>query len=324
MSNVRKKESPSRISARSTATSAEDPRAIITAELLFSPREAPLPTYCSVPAEGHVSLMTEMTRWIRAKLKWKCHPRVTSSQCYQLQYVDPFIPCLPALQAALAEDYAWARGWCSAAHSSASVPELPGVEVSAAGLRALKRFTSRERGGKGLRLGFLLTVYRDARAVMRLLRRLHSPRHLYVLAVDAASPALAAELRLLVLQLGHNVFISSATPVVYMASSASQVLAQGLSWFLRHAGDVDYLVSCTGSDYPLLPLAVMEAILQARSPPCPSVMRWGAATWQDALAWQGLSEERALARDAVLQERRPPLAPMESRGAPSVCSMMCA
>lgn len=186
-----------------------------------------------------------------------------------------------------------------------------------------------------------MTVYRDAEAVMRLLRLLYRPQHLYVLNVDQASAALAAELRVRVLALeeeedgesegggarrkkrkrNNNIFLATGTPVVYMASSASRILVQGMQWFLQHGGKFDYLISCTGSDYPLLPLAVMERVLQRRAPPFPSVMNWNHATWEDA---KGLDLEGSrsgssgadsvLARDVVLSERRPPHAPMESRG----------
>jgi hypothetical protein len=95
--------------------------------------------------------------------------------------------------------------------------------------------------------------------------------------VDSASVKLAAELRRLVLDLGTNIFIASRIPVVYMASSASRILAQGMHWFLKNTRSFDYLVSCTGSDYPLVPLSVLENVL-------------------------------------ALRERRPPNSPMESRG----------
>jgi hypothetical protein len=287
------------------------------AQQLFAPGEVKLPPYCKLPRQGNTDsmMMRAMSNWIQDQLLWKCHHKITSSKCYKLQYVDPFIPCLGQLQAALAEDYAWAAGWCSAVHQAAAVPLLPGVEVNSAHREVLNKFSERQASQSiGIRLCFLLTVYKDAESVMRLLQHLYSPHHLYLINVDSASVKLAAELRRLVLDLGTNIFIASRTPVVYMASSASRILAQGMHWFLKNTRSFDYLVSCTGSDYPLVPLSVMENVLALRSPPSPSVMSWSSSTWDDAQSFTGLSDESSLARDVVLRERRPPNSPMESRG----------
>jgi hypothetical protein len=292
---------------------------------LIAPDFIRLPLYCSLPSRGAARAMKDMTKWVRSKLLWKCHHKITSSKCYKLQYVDPFTPCLTSLQAALAEDYAWTRGWCSVLPASAEVPVLPGVEADEGQLDRLEysKTPQKTAAAPRLRLGFLLTVYRDAQAVMRLLRHLHSPQHIYVVNVDSSSSSLASELRPLVLELGSNVFIATGTPVVYMASSASQILVQGMQWFLKYAGTFDYLIACTGSDYPLVPLDVMETILRQRSPPFPSVMNWNHATWEDARGGGRLSADRELAREVVLRERRPPHAPMESRGEHRSCHSVC-
>ena len=342
---------------------------------LLTPVTLPLPSYCTVPSSNRVSLMQEMTKWVRSKLLWKCHHRITSSQCYKLQYIDPFTPCLTCVQAALAEDYAWTMGWCSATHTAASVPLLSGVELraeadsttntdtisninsnlnsnsdtavatrTATKTKPNKRTFSLNSGSSSsssgrnmLRLGFLMTVYRDPEAVLRLLRLLYSPRYIYVINVDQSSTKLVTELRSRVLAFEaeqgggvKNVFLATGTPVVYMASSASQILVQGMQWFLKYGENFDYLIACTGSDYPLLPLGIMETVLQKRKPPFPSVMNWNHATWEDAKSMEGLSAEGVLAREVVLRERRPPHAPMESRGelnsalyAVVVCSIAC-
>lgn len=311
---------------------------------LFAPDWIPLPPYCSLPppSRTHDALMKEMSTWVRSKLLWKCHLRTTSSQCYKVQYIDPFLPCISSLQIALAEDYAWTMGWCTATHSAASIPTLPGVEVTEENLSILKEwnttqmFSAFSSAGAGagvglraqsgryaLRLGFLITVYRDAEAVMRLLRHLYSPQHVYVINIDASSTSLAAELRTRVLDLereksapSHNIFLATGTPVVYMTSSASQILVQGMQWFLQHMKSFDYIIACTGSDYPLLPLQIMEAVLSQRSraSPFPSVMNWNHATWEDAGRLEGLSEKSKIAREVVLRERRPPHSPSEARG----------
>jgi hypothetical protein len=190
------------------------------------------------------------------------------------------------------------------------------VEVGVEGSTHLKAFERVALPKKGsIRLAFLMTVYRDSESVMRLLRHLYSPRHCYLVNIDSSSKKLATELRALIRTLGPNVFIANETPVVYMASSASKILVQGMAWFLSNVQDFNYLISCTGSDYPLLPLASMEAVLTRRSPPHPSVMNWNFATWQDSVDMEGLfSAEGLLAKEEVLRERRPPNSPMESRG----------
>jgi hypothetical protein len=285
---------------------------------LFWPDSIKLPRYCALPLRDSSRAVKAMTSWARSKLQWKCHHKITSSRCYKVQYVDPFTPCLTSLQAALAEDYAWSMGWCSTTHDSASVPLLPGVQVSASLLQELdgaKSGAGTRRKGKTLRLAVLVTVYKSLPTVMRLLRHIYSPGHVYLINVDTSSPKLAADLRAAVVELGSNIYVACGIPVVYMASSASQILVQGMQWFLHYGGTFDYLISCTGSDYPLLPLRVMENILQRRSPSYPSVMNWNHATWQDAMSTQGShSVDSRLARDVVMRERRPPHSPMESRG----------
>ena len=255
--------------------------------------------------------MKDMTLWVQSKLQWKCHHKITSSKCYKLPYVDPLIPCIRSLQLALAEDYAWSMGWCSVSSKSASIPVLSGVQLDNARVQELERMKQKV---PEMRLVFMITVYRDSKAVVRLLRHLYSRNHFYIVNVDSFSTELSSQLACSINEFGSNVVIANGTGVVYMASSASQILVQSMQWLLRNAIAFDYLVSCTGSDYPMMPLSTLEKVLSLRSPSFPSVMNWNHATWEDANSIKFVSTHSILARDTVLSERRPPNSPMESRG----------
>ena len=280
---------------------------------LLSPSSISLPTFCQIPNRNFKVHLEDMSDWVMSKLRWKCHSKITSSRCYKLGYIDPFIPCLGDVIASLAEDYAWASGWCTVSSKSAEIPILPGIEQSA--VNHWKEINRKNAStGKSIKLAFMLTVYRDKAMVMRLLKRIYSKKHIYLINVDASSAELAAELRFLASKMGPNIFIASEIPVVYRASSASGILVRGMQWILKNYDSFHYLISCTGSDYPLLSLEAMENILNKRSPPFPSIMNWHHDTWQDVHDLSVFDKEVATALEIVLKERKPPLTPMESRG----------
>eukprot|EP00602_Paraphysomonas_sp_CaronLab_P013673 CAMPEP_0185043118 /NCGR_PEP_ID=MMETSP1103-20130426/42727_1 /TAXON_ID=36769 /ORGANISM="Paraphysomonas bandaiensis, Strain Caron Lab Isolate" /LENGTH=427 /DNA_ID=CAMNT_0027583261 /DNA_START=1111 /DNA_END=2394 /DNA_ORIENTATION=+ len=177
----------------------------------------------------------------------------------------------------MAEDYAWSKGWCHVSTGLSDIPELPDMESQAAQLveNGKEIDAMRDANKPALRLVFLITVYRDIEFVQRLLDKLYSPFHQYVIAVDKKQVSFVADMRSLVRsRYGRNVVVSDPYAVVYLASSATRILIHGMSWFLRRIPGWDYLVTLTGSDYPLIPLARMESILAARNPPMPSLMAW--------------------------------------------------
>ena len=51
-----------------------------------------------------------------------------------------------------------------------------------------------------------------------------------------------------------------------------------MAWFLKYASGWDYMVCITGSDYPLVPLNVLEIMLMSQQPPMPFVMAWTPGT----------------------------------------------
>ena len=90
----------------------------------------------------------------------------------------------------LAEDYAAMRGWCNYTHPAAEIAPL--ANISPAVAAAAAAFTwggTRGEPARKVRLAFFFTLYDDASFVRRLLARLYSRGHLYLLHVDPAGAA---------------------------------------------------------------------------------------------------------------------------------------
>jgi hypothetical protein len=320
---------------------------------ITSPRHlaAMLPAYCTMPPTQRAVGEQKLKDWVRHVMQWKCSGHVTSVACYDSHHVDPFTPCMQDVQAALVEDYAWSKGWCDAGHTAAAVPSLPvdfstkiGRNGSHPSTTVLPLYDNTKKkkpsrvgsskptvvSSKEINLAFFMTVYKEPALVLRILERLYSPRHYYVIHVDAFYPAVFDELRVSAAAIGPNIRVVSVMQVVYMASSASQLIARVMMFFLklRQSGAYQwhYLVACTGSDYPLLPLHKMEQVLAARTPHMPSVMNWSPTTWRHAYLQARQSPESSFVRDTVnLMERRGSNSPAYRRateqfGVPLTCA----
>lgn len=297
-----------------------------------------LPAYCAIPPSQLAGGERKLNEWVGQVMQWKCNGRLTSVACYNTHHIDPFTPCIQDIHAALVEDYAWSKGWCEASHSAAAIPTLT-VEIPSVGpslwntelplYTMKKKKQSKVVTSDEIKLAFFMTVYKEPELVLRILNRLYSPRHLYIVHVDASFPYVLTELRSSVAQIGTNIHVVSVLHVVYMASSASRLIAQAMMFFLklRQSGVYfwHYFVACTGSDYPLLPLTKIEQILAARVPHMPSVMNWSPITWKHAYTQAKQSAESSFVRDTInLLERRGSNSPAARRateqfGVPLTC-----
>jgi hypothetical protein len=75
-----------------------------------------------------------------------------------------------------------------------------------------------------------------------------------------------------------NVFVVKDVIIVYGASTVTILLTRAMAWFNAHATGWDYLMTVTGSDYPLVPLKQIERILAFQIPHMPFVMAWTSGT----------------------------------------------
>ena len=245
------------------------------AALTPKPRVGPpvrgdVPPYCKVPSPAHDA---EMQAWINLRLLERCHPTRLWVSCHKRSYL-PVLPCPKDLMDTMAEDYAHSKRWCDYQTSSAE-PEPIKVPIEA--VQAFQKPSI--SGGGRVRLAFFLTVYTDAPAVARLLSRLYSPEHYYLLHIDAAGtdPEFERAVRSMCAKF-DNVFLAKDLIIVYGASTASILLTRVMAWFHHNAKGWDYFVPVTGADYPLVPLPRMEKILAYQDPPMPMVMAWSPMT----------------------------------------------
>lgn len=202
-----------------------------------------------------------MQAWIVQELRVRCHPTRLWVPCVFTRKYDSFIPCPKELMDKLAGDYAVSKGWCDFTKDSAAI--VPLIKVDAGAYRAFQ--LSSVEQGKAVRLAFLMTVYADAPFVERLFSRIYGADHYYLLHVDpsGASADFVKSMRELAARY-TNVFLSNDIPVVYGASTATILLTRTMAWFLKYASGWDYFVPLTGSDYPLVPLHMLEKILYTK------------------------------------------------------------
>jgi hypothetical protein len=240
-----------------------------------------------------------MQNWIRGEMNTRCHPTRLHVPCERYRGYDAILPCPQELADNLAEDYAVSKRWCDFLHPAAAIQPLTKVDAGAA--KAFQRpplrnasnvppdpnrFYDSYKGGVSLppeaaapavRLAFFFTVYADAQFVRRLLQRLYSPTHYYLLHLDASVGSVSVEFeqQMRALADSHdNVFLTKDVPIVYGASTATILLTRAMAWFDKYATGWDYFVPLTGSDYPLVPLKRIEHIFAFQQPPMPFVMAW--------------------------------------------------
>ena len=278
-----------------------------------------MPPHCNLPENN--SDAVALHEFVVKHLSEHCVSIVglQSTGCGQFKTIDILTPFMSEVIQYLVEDYAWSRGWCFVKKGFTDIPMYPPYDAEVQQLKAYQRNHGTTNATRGSRLIFLITAYTDPPQVMRLLTRLHSPRHLYIVVVDRSHQHFAQNMTESVRALGENVVVLTPLAVVYMASSATRVLVHGMSWILDKFDGWDYLVSLTGTDYPLLTVAEMEAKLSKRNPPMPSLLIWQSARAYDAAfrSFDGRKDNASMCgrlAAAVLKEERVLPSVSERRG----------
>ena len=236
---------------------------------------ASLPQYCAAPSEEADRKMQE---WVASQLLVRCHLTRLWVPCTYRPYQN-YIPCRQAVADALAEDFAVSKRWCDFTSATASIPLL---QVNRHAL-VKSAFQKPAREKPGIRIAFFFIVHTETLLVARVLNRLYSASHYYLIHVDRSNTASASkfESQFSAAMMGRtNVHVTSSESIVYGTASTAVLLTKALAWFHTHATGWDYIVSLTGSDYPLLPLERMETILstQFRASPQPFIMAWSQET----------------------------------------------
>ena len=254
-----------------------------------------LPAFCALPASDkrtNADLERNTRLWIEGELQSRCQPERMWLPCERTRSYAPFLPCPQQLKDAIAFDYAVAQGWCDFNHPSARIQPLTSIAQPDA---KFTRSDSLHRAGKPrVRIAFFFTIYADAPFVRRLIRRLYSRDHYYLLHVDPSGSSSEFEIAMqeLVSDLcgktsKPNIVLAKDVPIIYGAATASILLSRAMAWFLQYAKGWDYFVPLTGSDYPLVSLADMEAILGYKTPHMPFLMAWDWMTSQSIQKLRG-------------------------------------
>jgi len=241
--------------------------------------EFTLPAYCVVPewGEGGKSsgrtAKVELQQFIATTGRSRCHPERLWLKCDISRTYDPLLPCPVQLYDALAFDYAVSQGWCNflskdsgveplrtvshVLYSDLNGPAIAHLNTSRIGIPARNLEHNK---APNLRLVFFFTVYADEAFVVRLLARLYSPHHFYLLHIDpkGSTPEFERNLRALIadkvygagahrgetstrsqrrrqgqLDLIGNVALANDVPIVYGASTASILLSRAMAWCIR-------------------------------------------------------------------------------------------
>ena len=126
------------------------------------------------------------------------------------------------------------------------------------------------------RIAFFILAHNDVDHLKRIITRLYSDYHYYIIHVDPNNDAYAALVNQFIGQppYSNNVYLSRDVPIIYPASSATICLIRAMAWYMKYIKHWDYFVTLTGSDYPLIPLSRMEYILSYQNPPMPFLMVW--------------------------------------------------
>ena len=189
-----------------------------------------LPPHCILPRNASEAIAVH--EWVLNMLRDKCSVMMGmhASKCYKHDGIDPLTPFITEVVQHIVEDYAWQRGWCRVVKGYTDIPTYSNCQQQAS---QLLTYYQNRKPTDGIKLMFLITAYTDSKHVMRLITRLYSPQHRYVVVVDKMQTEFAAEMRQLVKSIGDNVVVVTPITVVYLASSATRILAQGMAWMLK-------------------------------------------------------------------------------------------
>lgn len=266
-----------------TTASEADPRDL---EAVSSPQPYfVLPDFCSLPKQGTAGIEKELRLWIEGMLQSRCVPERMWLPCERKRPYGPFLPCPQQLRDGLAFDYAVARGWCNFNHKASYIPPLESVAQPQSHFTTKTKLRDTSNRSPRVRIAFFFTIYADESYVRRLMQRLYSPDHYYMLHIDPTGSTKAFEEAMHAMvgeltagQAKPNIVIAKEVAIIYGAATASILLSRAMSWFDNYASGWDYFVPLTGSDYPLVSLRGMERILGHRQPHMPFLMAWSRET----------------------------------------------
>jgi len=111
----------------------------------------------------------------------------------------------------------------------------------------------------------MLVVY-DAgmlHQIRRLLDAIYSPRHLYLIHVDASSSMLVGLLDAVLKRYPNVMMAPFRFRTVWGSSQLYRIYLAGIAELLRHP-DWDFFINLSEADFPIAPLATVEAELQQR------------------------------------------------------------
>lgn len=140
------------------------------------------------------------------------------------------------------------------------------------------------------RVGYIIVAHALPEQLVRLVRRLRSPRARFFVHVDRRAPAAVMEVVEEQLGVLEEVDLLPRHSVRWARFSQVEATLEGIHAILAHPEPLDYGVLLTGQDYPLRPPAVIERTLgeaEGRSylEHWPATGRWRARV--DRLHWHG-------------------------------------
>jgi len=252
---------------------------------------ANFPSYCTLPSSP--AEVAAMQAWLTRELTARC-PIALLSECDRSVSFSPFYPCKEQLVAALVEEYAAAAQWCEYSSDYAAVPPLSSVSIAAT--RAFQKQSEKST----VCFAFFIIFRSDADMLVRLFKKVYSPRHYYLIHTDhTTNGGVRLEDELKVRDLATNRLN------VHLTSQANRfgdacLLTQAMAWFVRHSTGWDYFVSLTGQEYLLMSLTAMEEMVynQKRKQPMPYVMVWSTELTERITA--ALAKDKKYERDATL------------------------
>jgi hypothetical protein len=247
---------------------------------LYSSLIASIPSYCKAPS---MQALEKMQEWIHEEIHVRCHPTQISVPCVRDRGYDNIIPCPQELMNALAEDYAISKNWCDFHHDDASIPPLKRVPTEATA--AIQQWGRDHKTTSRIRLVFFFTVYTDNDLFERLFSHVYDAHHFYLIHIDPNSNEKSHKFQRRLIKFisfwqekNKNVFVFQEIPIVYGSATASILLSRAMAWFNLYGDHWDYLITLTGTDYPLVPLSTIETILSSQKPPLPFIMAWSSGT----------------------------------------------
>lgn len=236
-----------------------------------------IPSYCMVPGGNKSWVDTElrlMHSFVKKTLSAHCPDAAYT--CRHTSQLNPLTPCLRDISLAIAEDYAWSKGWCHAQPGLTDIESLDGLATQAGQLASYIRSTAAK--ATSARLFFCIFAHDDILHLERLLNRIFNVNHSYLIVVDKGEITffnLVSEM--IAMKFPRNVAAGNPEHIIYKTSSISRLAAKILKWSLQYIPAWDSVVFLTGSDYPLIPFSRIEEKLNIRRGKADilSLMAWG-------------------------------------------------